>query len=99
MHRCQHQRTKMRDKMDQKSEKAHQHATKCTLKHHLLFLSPPQCASGTAVFTLYADLARAKITRDVFNPGEVGIHIDAALNFKHVKHTKIIQIDTLHDQC
>ena len=32
------------------------------------------------------DLARVRITQDIFNPGKVGARVDASLNFKLAKH-------------
>ena len=58
-HRCQHQRTKKRDRAD-----------KITKKRELAFFSPPGCATGTVLHRLYdKDFARATITRDIFIPG------------------------------
>ena len=34
-----------------------------------------------------------------FNPGQVGVRVDAALNFKTGKTHKIILIDSLYDKC
>ena len=46
--------------------------------------SPPECATGTA----HEDLAGAQITQQISNLGQVGAHVDAALNSKQAKHKK-----------
>ena len=80
LHRCRHQRTKKWDKTDEYAGKytstnirrneSPQHATKCTLKRHLAFFTARvrnwYCITSCRRYT---DLAAAKITQDIFNPG------------------------------
>ena len=66
--RCQHQRTKKEGQSRRKSGKSRkarkhklttkrrsrQHTMKCTLRRCVVFLSPPECATGTAVYRVDA---------------------------------------------
>ena len=86
----------------QKSGRAREHMAICTLNRHLVLLITARmhywyCSTWCR---LSPDLARAKITWDIFSPGYFSRRLcRRSFKFQTSKTYKIIQKDTLHDQC
>ena len=87
-HRCQHHRKKKWDKADKKAGKPASMRRMHTEAPSSICFTARVCNWYCSIPGSYnSDLARAKITVDIFNLSYVGARVDAALYPKQANHT------------